>query len=742
MPRNRNTGDHVPPPVRILPGPRKRPPSGLPPSRLTTHKRRSAWFQARAAWPFREAPASLLAEARSVARTALAPAAGGNDWELAGPTNVGGRVTSLICHPTDANTIWLGSAGGGVWKSLDAGQSWERIWDDQSETLNIGSLALDPADSNRLYCGTGEANLSADSYAGVGLYRSEDGGTTWAILARSEDTGLPSRIGVIAVDPFDSQHLLVGGIGFDRGEHQGTLGGLYISRDGGTNWARETFISTNNYWCHSVVFDPDRQGRIYATFTENGARNGIWRSTDGGQNWSQLTKGLPSPDRFDRTSLAQAPSKTSVIYALAATKDAQVLGVFRSSNGGDSWHDVTAGHFVKERQMSYGNTIAVHPRKPDFVICGGVDLHLTRDGGKTWRRVTRWNARRGLDSDYAHADHHALVLPAAAPGRIYDGNDGGMDISENEGGAWINRSSDLAVTMYYDMDVSAQDARLYGGGTQDNGTQITRTGGVDDHYEILGGDGGWIVFDPNDAGHFYASAQNMYLSRWRDGQPTYVSPPVDEREARSVWMAFVTLDPDNSEIVYTGSYRIWKTEDDGLFWDAVSPDLDGSSITAIEVAPADSRRIYVGTENGGLFRSLDSGISWSEDLSGASLPGRTITRIETGPRNADLVFVTVASFGNSHVFRSQDGGRNWEDVDRGHLPDAPCHAVAIPRDTPQTVYVCGDAGVFVSPDLGETWEDLTRNLPNVMVVDIVYHQATASLFLATYGRSLWRLALP
>ncbi|HEX6864202.1 MAG TPA: sialidase family protein, partial [Thermoanaerobaculia bacterium] len=173
-----------------------------------------------------------------------------------------------------------------------------------------------------------------------------------------------------------------------------------------------------------------------------------------------------------------------------------------------------------------------------------------------------------------------------------------------------------------------------------------------------------------------------------------------------------------------------------------SPVLDGSSITAIEVAPADHHRVYAGTENGGFFRSLDGGLSWSEDLSGATLPGRTITRIEASPVDAELLFITVASFGNPHVFRSRDGGLSWEDVDRGLLPDAPHHAVAISWDQPQTVYVCSDAGVFVSPDLGGTWEDLTRNLPNVMVVDVVHHQATKSLFVATYGRSLWRLTLP
>jgi photosystem II stability/assembly factor-like uncharacterized protein len=221
---------------------------------------------------------------------------------------------------------------------------------------------------------------------------------------------------------------------------------------------------------------------------------------------------------------------------------------------------------------------------------------------------------------------------------------------------------------------------------------------------------------------------------WRE-----ISPPAPKAEKANVWMVFITLDPNKASTIFTGSTRVWRSKDDGSSWQAVSGLLDGSPISAIEVAPADSQRVYVGTENGGFFRSLDGGATWSPNMAGPELPGVTITRLESSPVNADVLFVSVANFGNSHVFRSNDGGATWRDVDRGRLPDVPHHAIAIPPDEPKTVYVCNDAGVHVSHDLGGAWRSLKRNLPNTMCVDLVYHQGAGTLTTATYGRSLWRL---
>jgi photosystem II stability/assembly factor-like uncharacterized protein len=398
---------------------------------------------------------------------------------------------------------------------------------------------------------------------------------------------------------------------------------------------------------------------------------------------------------------------------------------------------VGGAHFADERQMSYGNAIVVHPQDPDWVLCGGVDLHRTRDGGRTWEQVTHWDGERG-SATYAHADHHALVMPPAQPGLVYDLNDGGLDVSEDGGTAWQNRSNGLATNMFYDLAVAQTDGAMIAGGAQDNGTLATLDGTADGYLEMVGGDGGWVVIDPTNDRHLYGSWQGMNIVRFRasDGWKVVFTPPQDEVR---MWMVFIAMDAANRRTVFTGSHRVWRTKDDGNNWRPVSGDLDGSDITAIDVARADSRRIYVGTENGAFFRSTDGGTSWSGNLASTVLPGLTITRVESRPDDADTVYATVANFGNRHVFRSDDGGLTWADVDRGELPDVPFHAIAVPAAHPDRVYVGGDAGVFVSTDGGASWANLSRNLPTVMVVDLVFHEADRTLTAATYGRSMWRV---
>jgi photosystem II stability/assembly factor-like uncharacterized protein len=714
-------------------------------ARLTSHKARSRWFQARAAWPVREAPVNkLLFERLRVAKSLAVPRNVVAHWECIGPTNIGGRITSLVCHPKHPERIWAGAAGGGVWHSKDGGENWASCWNDQ-DILNIGALAIDPKNPDTIYCGTGEANLSLDSYPGVGLYNSKDAGRTWQLLASTERSGVPRGIGAIAIDPFDSKHLLIGGVGFAEVSYAGkSLGGLYSSFDSGVSWERETLVSDQNYWCHSIVFHPTKRRTIFATFTEQGSRSGIWRTTDGGRHWSHLTKGLPPSARFGRTSLGISRSKPQIIYAIAADESSEssdlMLGVFRSANGGETWKEISGNHFDNEGQMSYGNTIVVHPTNPNYVICGGVDLHCTKDAGESWRRITRWELNRG-DAKYAHSDHHVILMPLSDPGLVYTGNDGGVDRSEDGGSHWKNCSNDLAITMFYDLDVAPSNGDVYGGGAQDNGTIITKNGAPTSFIQIYEGDGGWIVFDPKDPNHVYCSVYNLDIRRFHGKVHKNVSPRASASERESVWMCFITMDPADPNTVFTGSYRVWRTRNDGENWYAVSPKLDGSSISAIEVAPGNSKRIYVATENGGFFRSRDGGDTWSPNLSSSTLPGHTITRLESHPKDADLVYATVANFGHSHVFRTKNGGVTWEDVDFGQLPDVPHHAVVIRNDELDKVYVANDAGVFMLDTASGIWLNLTKNLPNAMVVDLVYHEKDCTLSAATYGRSIWRLKM-
>jgi len=706
------------------------------------HKRRSGWFQARAAWPFREPDVARLSQERNRAANEMAAPATANNWQLVGPLNVGGRLTAIVSDPNDADRIWVGAAGGGIWQSLDAGATWSTVWH-QQETLNIGSLAIDSQAPQNLYCGTGEANLSADSYGGVGLYRSTDGGASWQLRAAASSAGIPRRIGALQVDPFDSTHLALGGVGGD-----GDATGLFLSADGGAHWTPVTLPDTGRYWCHSVVYDASTQGTLYIAVTSLGMGSGIYRSRDGGVSWEQLTAGLPSGDVVHRAVVAVSASHPHILYAQIAdgrSRGDRLLGIFRSNNRGASWTQIDRGHFVEERQMSYNNVLVVDPTDPNRVICAGVDLHRTIDGGASWQQLTQWFEDRG-NPHYAHADQHGLHIPAADTDRVYAANDGGLDVSFDRGRSWENRSSGLPITMFYDLDVSQINGDVFAGGAQDNGTPLTVDGGAD-FFDITGGDGGWSAFDAADINHLFASIYNMRIFRFRNGW-TEVTPrgstPQEEAalaaERNAMWMVFLAPDPTDGSTLYTGTRRVWRTLDDGASWQPISFVFDGSPITAICVGRSDPRVLYVGTENGSVFRSLDRGVTWQGNLANGHLPNRTVTRIAAKPDEPLTLLATVAGFGHGHVFRSHDGGGTWEDVSAG-LPDAPFQSIVIPSSKPRTVYACGDAGVYVSSALGTGWRNLTGNLPNTMMVDLVYQETDRTLSVATYGRSIWRLRL-
>ena len=232
------------------------------------------------------------------------------------------------------------------------------------------------------------------------------------------------------VDPFDPSHLRLGGL-----THSNASDGMYLSRDSGRTWQRDLGITTGSYRCARDRFRPAAQGTLFAVVWTRGTRMGIWRSRDGGQSWHQLTTGLPATSLIGRGALAIAPSDSRILYLQFAQGRFQgstdgVLGIFRTSDGGDHWVDVGGTHFTAERQMSYNNTIIVHPTDPDHVLCGEVELHRTTNGGTSWRKVSRWNAEPG-QPNYAHADQHGLLMPPARPGLVYAINDGGLDVSQD-----------------------------------------------------------------------------------------------------------------------------------------------------------------------------------------------------------------------------------------------------------------------------------------------------------------------
>jgi photosystem II stability/assembly factor-like uncharacterized protein len=727
---------------------------------FSTFKRHSGWFSQCACYPLLDAHPSEL-EAYWSRREQEGWSNKSFEWTCLGPNNIAGRVTSLVIDPADDQHLLAGSAAGGVWSSSDRGVTWTSAWP-KSASQSIGALAFDAHDPKVVYCASGEANISPDCYPGSGLYVSRDRGVTWQLLAASADNDLPRRVGALVSSPLTPGLLYLGGVNLDEDQPAG----LYRSSDGGKSWLREDTFSTHNYWCHSIALHPD--GTVFAAHEMRGSQSGIYRCDKGDTSaWKQLHDRLPAGDLTGRISLALAPSQHDTVYALVSDPlGSEVLGVYRSRSRGDRWTEIGGSEFAAEDQGCYNNVIAVHPRNPDIVACGLNDVHLTLDSGATWDRVSHWDADEGT-AKYVHGDQHALVF--IGDKTIYAAGDGGVSISEDLGQIWQYRGKGMVTTMFYDIDVAPTDGSILGGGTQDNGSLVT--GVTDTRHEylrVLDGDGAWMVFDPKDETHVFGSKSDIHIFRhtaskhWNSDFWEEVSPKaLKETEHHQVAIAVLAIDPDNGHKLWAASKRLWVTTDDGREWAVRSPVFDNSAITALEIPAAGSGQIFVGTKRGGIFRSMDDGETWSGNLAGPEIPMRVITRIETHPRKASRVVVTVGGTGMvsravprklaygqpgpltsgteniAHVFLSEDGGLTWKAIDTPEMPKVAYHAAVFETHEPFRLFVSNDCGVWMTADL-ETWTDLSMTLPNVMINDLVYHDRDRTLTAATYGRGIWR----
>ncbi len=771
----------------------------------TTHKPRSAWFHGSTAFPLREA------NSREVERRMyLDPSAGPQGWEPMGPSNFAGRVTALAIHPK-TRMLFVATAGGGIWRTPDLGKTWVppplalnppighknpsyaqvRSWPSNA----VGSLAIDPHNPDHIFCGMGEANGSADNYPGCGIFHSLDGGETWHILAYSDDTGLPRRIGALAVDPGNPKHIRAGGATHNLADPAG----LFFSKDGGITWSVENFFN-KSYDCHAVVFGAG--ATIFAAVDARGAGNGIWRSPKPGakeQEWQGILAGLPDKIQFGRTSLAVAPSHPKTVYALAGNRHGGVLGVFRSDNGGDSWREIGGRHFRDEQQTSYTNCIAVHPEDPDFVVAGGLDVHVSRNGGKTWVHASDGGALPGTPQA-VHDDQHALVV--LKDGTIITGSDGGVYVSSNSGKSWSPRLHGMQTTMFYALDVAPTNPNAMGGGCQDNGTLVRDDRDPPGHFRnVIGGDGIWLVYDREEAQNIFGGYHEAHIFRHRLGERDLwvnITPPIHRAERKVKAIVVMAIDPlrrkgRRYKYVYLGTNRIWRTADWGKSWKPVSPDFDGTAVSAIAIAPDDPDYLMVGTNGGGIYRSTDGAKTWSENFAGAEIPPRMITSIEiftrpgppSNPRQPQLstrALCTVGATGlgrvpvpklfhpekgselmrlaYSHVFACLGhGDYGWKDADGGQLPDVAYRCCAFETRPPYRTFLGGDFGVMMSDPGGFEaleqsfnlsnipvaekfdWRNISGNLPNVIVTGLVYHHDEKTLYAGTYGRGIWRLKL-
>ncbi len=651
-------------------------------------------------------------------------------WRCLGPYNISGRITDIEGIPGKYDTIYIGSATGGVYKSSDSGHTFTPIFDENA-ILSIGDIAVDPIHHNTIYVGTGEANAASNSYPGNGVYKSTDGGQTWQNIGLNNSYS----IGRIAINPIAPNTLFVAATGRLFGYD--STRGIYRSTDGGATWKKVLYVSDSTSGI-DVAINPLSPDTVFAATWERlrtlnkrksgGVTSAIYRSENAGETWEKLTEGLPdSSTKPGRIGLAISKNNPAVIYAIYTDSAGGIGGLYRSQDNGNTWSYRSIPDIYSTYGWYFGN-VRVSPFDSDRVYILGIETYLSTDGGQNWSEVLT----------NQHADFHAMYMPENNPSMCFVGSDGGFSISTDSGN-YVSFTPFIANMQFYQGCIDPTDsARIYGG-AQDNGTNRI----VDDNpytwESVFGGDGFFVAVDPTDSNTIYAEFQwgNLYrsddysLSGW-----TYLSSPFDSD--RTNWSTPYIIAPENHNKLYLGTYKLYRSLDRGNSWTALTGDLtnndSNSTISALAVSPADSNIIYVGTTNGQLWVSTDYGVSFTNISS--SLPNRCITSIATHPMSPDTVVVTFSGLrwndNAPHIMLSPDRGNTWQDIS-GNLPDLPVNDAVFDSSR---LFVANDGGVLYSDDFNN-YQSFGSGLPSVPVNDIDINNSGTYFVAFTYGRSAY-----
>jgi photosystem II stability/assembly factor-like uncharacterized protein len=708
------------------------------------------------------------------------------EFRNVGPA-LGGRVARAAGVPGDPTTYYLAATGGGVWKSTDGGLRWHPIFDDQP-VASIGSIAIAPSDPNVIYAGSGEANIRGNVQAGNGIYRSTDAGKTWQHVWKQE-----GQIGTVIVHPTNPDIAFASVLGKAFGPNEER--GVYRTTDGGKTWKRVLFKDKDT-GASDVCFDPSNPRILFAglwqarrqpwEFTSGGPGSGLYVSRDGGDTWTQLIampedpaekakddpagkkrcEGLPE-GIWGKVTVGVAPSDGRRVYALI---EADKGGLFRSDDGGKTWKLANDHRAIRQRAW-YFSTFTIDPANADVVWFPQVPLLKTVDGGKTLQRV------KGPH----HGDHHDIWIDPKNPKRIIDSNDGGVDISTDRGETWY--APPLPLGQFYHIAVNNRVPYDVMGTMQDIGTASGPSNSLmgpgitpGDWTVVGGGEAGHIQADPGDANIVWAGEYGGYISRYdhRTGQALSVGiytynasgKGAEELRHRFQWTAPILISQHDPKVIYHGAEVLFRTNDGGQTWKAISPDLtrndkskqkfSGGPIagdnTGVEVyctifALAESPRlkglIWAGSDDGKVHVTRDSGKTWTDvtpNIKGMPEWG-TVSCIEASRWDTDTAYVVVQCHKlddtKPYLFRTRDGGKTWESLTAGLPADSYLHALREDTVRKGLLFLGHERGVAFSRDDGKTWEQLKLNLPTMSVADLIVKGN--DLVLGTMGRSIWIL---
>ena len=691
---------------------------------------------------------------------------GGISARAIGPAIMSGRISAIDGEATDPVTVWVGSASGGVWKSEDAGLTFEPVFDDY--TQSIGAIRIDPSEPDTVWVGTGETWVRNSVSVGDGIYRTADGGENW------EHLGLEAteRIAKIAVHPEDSQTVFVCATGhlWDANPERG----VYKTVDGGENWEL-IFSIDENTGCADLDMDLQEPDILYAAmwefrrspdyFTSGGPGSGLYRSIDGGETWTELTEGLPEGEK-GRIALAIAPSRPSVLYA---TIEAEDTALYRSDDLGQTWHRKDDSQNVQMRPF-YFSELVVDPTDHNRVYKPGFTLTFSTDGGDSFSALFG----TGFVMGAVHSDHHALWINPNNPHQLFLGTDGGAYISENRARSWRHVRS-LPVSQFYHVSHDLEWPYNVYGGLQDNGSwkgPSRSPGGITgrDWSVVGGGDGFWAFADPKDVNTLYVEYQGGQLSRVdvTTGESKSIKPFArdDQEELRFNWNTPIHLSPSKPGTLYYGSQYVHYSVDRGDSWQTISPDLttddperqrqstsgglttdnttaeNNATIYAISESPRNPDVVWVGTDDGLVHISRDAGAKWT-DLT-ANIPdvpeGTWVSSLNASPHYEAAAFVTFDGHRDgdmtTYIYRTDDFGATWRSLVSEGIKG---YAWVVKQDPVNTelLYAGTELGLYISLDGGRQWARFKENLPMVAVHDLAIHPTEHDLIVGTHGRGIY-----
>jgi hypothetical protein len=700
------------------------------------------WFETQRAYPFEEIPNDERIKSIEYVKNNMSVEDSylNANWILSGPTNVEGRITTVVIDPLNPQIVFAGCANGGVWKSTNFCQSWASVFDNQN-TSSVGALAINPVSSNIIYCGTGEANSLRSYYPGTGIYKSTNSGLNWTFIGLQNSFS----IGNISINPLNPNEIYAAAAGSLR--HNNPERGIYKSTNAGSTWTQSLFIA-DSVGAIDVAVDPSNPTRVFAAMWERtrresyikygGPKSALYLSTNSGLNWSVVNGGFPSNDpTLGRISLDISASNSQIIYALISRTDGSSGGLYKSTNGGVNWSLINSSVASSSNYAWFNRICKVNPTNLNQVFCGGLYMEESVNGGTSFPTIF----------SSIHVDHHAVCYAPSNTSYIVIGNDGGIDYSTN-GGSSFSSSPSLPVTQFYAGDVSYQNPSVMIGGAQDNGTNMT-TGSVTTWNEVNGGDGFYCLIDYQNSLRMYASSQNGAFVRSTNGGASFSSATSGLDITYTNWSTPIVMDKTNPLILYVGTYKVFKTTNGAVSWTAISPDLAKAhianlgTITTVDVSKSNPNVIYAGTDDANVWVTTNSGTNWN--LINSGLPNRWVTRVTVHPDSANLCYVTLSGYKidstGAHIFRTTNYGTNWISIN-SNLPDAPINDVVIDPFTSNKLYIGTDYGVMITTNLGQSWAIMGNGLPsNVPVHDLTIHAPSAKMVAWTHGRSTFSIEI-